>query len=188
MGTWKGGHLRPGLATRSHSGLRGLCPCLPAPADCPSPWPTWPARCGSRRSVPPVLSSGWYSLGSWFWGWSKDAFVFYSRKILENGLLTWSLSDPEEGVSSSCMSCLYSQCRRQRPLETAVSATGGGGCRGAGAFPHGGPPAPWDVDSGAPPASVSARPGPAEPWAAGDKPHCHLELSHCQFSSVFWRY
>ena len=90
---------------------------------------------------------------------------------MENGLLAWSLSDPKEGVSSSRMSCLYSQCRRQRPLETAVSATGAGGRRGAGTVPHGGPPAPRDVDSGAPPASVSARPGPAEPWAARDKLH-----------------
>lgn len=66
--------------------------------------------------------------------------MFYSRKILESHPLTWSLSDPEQGVSSSRMSCLYSQCRRQRPLGTAVSAAGGGGCRGAGAIPRGGPP------------------------------------------------
>ena len=99
---------------------------------------------------------------------------------MENGLLAWSLSDPEEGVSSSRVSCLYSQCRRQRPLETAVSATGAGGRRGAGAVLHGGPPAPRDVDSGAPPASVSARPGPAEPWAARDKLHV---TSSCRIAS-----
>lgn len=132
--------------------------------------------------------SGWYSSGSWFWGWLKNAFAFYSRKILENRVLTWSLTDPEEGVSSIRMSCLYSQCRRLCPPGIAVSPAGAGGCRGAGAIPLGGPPAPRDVDGGAPPASVSARLGPAEPWAVGDKPHRHLEPSRCQFSSVFWRY
>lgn len=58
---------------------------------------------------------------------------------MENRLLTWSLSDPEEGVSSSRMSCLYSQCRRQCPLGTAVSAAGGGGCRYQAPFPTGVP-------------------------------------------------
>ena len=142
---------------------------------------------GPGGSVPPVLSSGWYSSGSWFWGWLKDAFAFYLRKILENCLLTWSLTDPEEGVSSSHVSCLYSQCRRRRPPGTAVSPAGGGGFRGAGAVPRGGPPAPRDVDGGAPPASVSAHLGPAEPWAAGDKT-LSPPPSRCQFGSAVWRY
>ena len=57
----------------------------------------------------------------------------------------------------------------------------------SGAVPRGGPPAPRDVDGGAPPASVSAHLGPAEPWAAGDKP-LSPPPSRCQFGSAVWRY
>ena len=87
---------------------------------------------------------------------------------------------PRKGcLPAACPVCTAS-AGDNAPLETAVSATGAGGRRGAGAVPHGGPPAPRDVDSGAPPASVSARPGPAEPWAAGDKPHV---TSSCRIAS-----